>query len=125
MNPGLPQGFVKFGTLAHRVLKLIHELGNLRHMDIADELPEFEEGHIAAVLQRLRAGKYIFKQDRALKYNTGERTQWIYGLQPSKSDHHYTRISTPAERTARYREKLRARKTSSIFSVGRTQINDR
>lgn len=116
MNPGLGQGFVRFGTVAHDILLYLHEHGPARYTDLFEEL-----GHsrgVSANLRRLRKFGFIYKYDVSPLKETGERTQavWSLSMPPGyrvRRMRDYKPL-TPAERTKRYRERKKKR-VSSIW----------
>lgn len=116
MNPGLVQGFVRFGTLAHKVLVLMLEAGTLRHTEICNEF-EVTPAHVAATLQRLSKYGFIFAVDRASQLETGTRTETIYALQPEHKKKRRWRPATPRERTANYRANKKAKQIAKSLKV--------
>lgn len=106
--------------MAHIILRIYHEHGNQIHTDLVD-LIGGDPRWIATVVMRLRKHGFIYKQDRACKYDTGEdKTQWIYGLKPSS--HYEVKRRTPAERTKRYRDSQKKLRANSIFTLGGIQL---
>lgn len=119
MNYGLPQGYVKFGSLACTILRTYHEYGGMSHTDLVRTV-DADPRHAATIVNRLHKLGYIFKQNRAGKYNTEfNKTEWIFGLTPNPYQHYEVKIQTSASRSARYRAKLRARRANSIFNMGK------
>jgi hypothetical protein len=115
MKPGLPQGYVQFGTLAHRILVVLHELGNMRHRDLVEEMPDLLAGCISVALRRLARAGLIHRVGVASAYDTGEKTGSIYSLHPPT--HYVRRRRVPgAERAARYRAAQRMRQATSVFA---------
>lgn len=112
MNPGLPQRFVRFGTNHHRILVLMLELGPLRHRDLVEEtgLPT---GQVSVALQQLRASGFIHRHPPARAYDTGDRTQAVWGLQPYRGKLPIHTVRVPhLERQRRYRANKRGRVAS-------------
>lgn len=123
MNPGIAQGFIKFDSLACQILRAYLEFGPMNHSDLMDVLGH-DARHVSTVVGRLQLHGFIWKQDRACKYDTGlAKTQWIFGLTPHESRHFNTRKRTVAERQARYRAKVVRQRANSIFNLGATQLN--
>jgi biotin operon repressor len=116
-NLGLPQGFVRFGTNYHKVLKLLHVHGKLSMPDIAAELPKIDRRSLSTAIKALRKNGFIFRVGTAHAYETGEvRSAAIFDLK--KTTRWVGRgKATPAERQARMRDKQRAR-IPSIFDIG-------
>jgi hypothetical protein len=115
MNPGLPQGFVRFDSVPCAILKFIYEHGEARHVDL------FEEGvasefAIAMALVRLRRCGFIIRLGRASAYDTGDRTQAVYAIIGAKRrrDLESTKNATDSERTKRWRQNRRKR-VPSVF----------
>jgi DNA-binding HxlR family transcriptional regulator len=115
MNPGLPQGFVRFGSIAHRILIALHELGDMRHRDLVDEMPDLSVSCIGMSLHRLMQAGLIHRVGVAAAYDTGEKTGSIYSLRPP-TRHIRRHRATAAERTARYRAAQRLRQATSVFA---------
>lgn len=112
MNPGLKMGFVKFGTVAHRILVTIHEFGPQSNADLVEHL-EVCAPAIASNIQRLRENKYIFRVDRRREYL--RRSYSVFGLTPvprQSIDYRCKRL-TGNERSAAYR----ARKKKVVTSI--------
>ena len=112
MNPGLPQGFVRLGTNHHRILVLMLELGPLRHLDVAEEtgLPA---GQVSVALQQLSRSGFIHRQPPSRKYDTGDRTQAVWGLEPYRGKLPLHTVAVPqAEKQRRYRANRRGRVAS-------------
>lgn len=122
MNPGLAQSFVKLESLACRILRAYHEYGDMSHTDLVRTI-DVDPCHVSTIVGRLNKLGYIFRQDRASKYDTEfTKTEWIYGLKPATSRHYSVRKRTCAERQARYRAKLIRQRSNSIFNLGATQL---
>jgi len=117
MRKGLPQGFVIFGTLAHKILVLLHQLGDQCHSDMVAEL-EVGESHMGTIIQRLADYRYIYPAGKMHTYDTGMKTQMLWSLKYRKpSDQKQYRRATPAERMRRRREALKARAATSVFNL--------
>lgn len=110
---GLPQGFVEFGTVAHRVLLALHAIGEGTQKDIEEEIAEQIIG-ISSTIYRLHIAGFIYKSGTLSKYDSGlYRTQWIYSLDKPKKVPAF-RKATVSERTRKYRER-KAGKIDSVF----------
>lgn len=120
MNAGLAQGFVKFQSVACVLLRAFHELGDMRHVDLVEETG-LETRLVSTALRRLKQHKFIFKIDLARKYETGERTQQLFGLKPSTDKKMQHKRATEQERMARRRTNLKGQ-VASVFAF-RGQIN--
>lgn len=113
MNPGLPQGFVRFGTVPHRILVFALEFGRITHTMVEQELG-IERREIGINIHRLRKFGFLVRIGRVDGYKTGCRTQgvhvlWGPDIKPLKS----FRNKTAAERT----RKMRAKKAVKVPSV--------
>jgi hypothetical protein len=123
-KPGLRQGFVQFGTAGHLILRLMHDVGDVTNLAVRVHL-EVDERWAAVTLSRLTKHGFIFKKRKLPKYQTGERTAWVWTLYRPRGHVGYRR-ATSAERTRVYREK-RARmalippRVNSIFQEGMTE----
>jgi hypothetical protein len=115
---GLPQGFVRFGTLAHRVLVAIHEYGPMTVTSLKIELPDVDIRALSTILGRLEVARFVFDIGRVGQYESGERTQTKYDLQQNINRRPYKCV-THAQRSARYREKNR-RRVASVFDFRST-----
>lgn len=114
MNPGLPQGFVRLGTTHHRLLVALHQLGPLRHRDLVEELGVESRQVSVAIAQLSRAG-CIHRHPAARAYETGERTQAVWALEPYRGSKPLRAARVPGrERSARYRASRRLR-VASVF----------
>lgn len=111
MNVGLAHGFVRFGTTPHRVLVLLHELGDLGHRELVEET-RADPRLVAMTLQRLAKHRFIFPAGVDAQPATGEKTQRRWSLQRRRIEPY--RPLTMAERQARYRATTR-RRAPSVF----------
>lgn len=119
-NPGLPNGFVQFDTLAHRVLVALHELGDLRCTDLVDELVDVDQRHVGMALTRLARWGFIFRRRRVTARTAFERTQALWTLQACK-EIQFRRMSC-AERCRRYHARRRVQ-VSTVFAFrGRLDV---
>lgn len=115
---GLENGFLRFGTLAHRILVYIHEYGPACHADLSEELAD--EG-VSVNLGRLCRHGFLFRAGRTRK--PGERSSHLYSLSKTPAQGSLRRISTRAEIDARCRAKRKLR-VSSVFDFrGRISIS--
>lgn len=116
MNAGLPQGFVRFGSVAHRVLVYIHESGHAMHAQIVQDL-DLSADEVGMCLTRLRRLGFIHRIGRASSYKHHvERTQLVYAIDSSHRAKEFENVKnkSTAERTRRYRER-KAIRVPSIF----------
>lgn len=116
MNAGLAQGFVRFGTNHELVLRALHELGNLCHSDLVEEL-EIEARRVSVAIAQLAKHGFIHQHPAARQYDTGRRTQAMWGLQPYAGSKSLRPRVPVRERTARYRASRRLR-VASVFHLG-------
>src|SRR5437867_9048088 len=96
---GLAQGFLKFGTSAHKLLLALHELGDMRQCDLREETGIAKE-QMSMLLLRLTDYRFIYRVRKASVYDTGDMTQWVYSLRHRWSVKY--KPHTPAERQGRY-----------------------
>lgn len=115
---GLKEGFLRFGTLAHRILVYIHEHGPACHADLCEELGDTG---VATNLVRLCRHGFLFRAGRTRK--PGERSKHLYSLSKSAPPGSLRRISTRAEIDARCRAKRKLRVTSVFDFRGRVSIS--
>jgi hypothetical protein len=112
-NKGIPQGFVKFGSAAHRILKHIHECGNSTPIMLQEAL-DLNRHHCGMVLTRLVRHGFLYRVDKAPEVVTGEKTAFIYSLTPSDRRIRYQPLSA-IERSRRARQKKKI-KVPSVFA---------
>lgn len=112
MNPGLPQGFVRFDTNHHRILVLLLALGPLRHRDLVEETA-LPSSQVSVALAQLQQGGFIHRHPPARAYGTGDRTQAVWGLAPYRGKLPLHTVRVPhQERQRRYRANRRQRVAS-------------
>ena len=103
MNAGLAQGFVRFNTVAHEILLLLHEFGRMRHSDFVEELGSEKAANVSATLKRLHVFGFIHPCGKLSKYIARDaRTQQVWSLEIPEKITDYKRASV-RERTRRYR----------------------
>jgi DNA-binding transcriptional ArsR family regulator len=113
MNPGLKQGFVRFGTAAHKILLAVHELGRATHAIILEET-ELEPREVGMNLTRLRECGFLVKLGRVDGYVHNCRTQAMYAIPAGK----LRKLPEFQNKTAQERtRKLRATKKMKVPSV--------
>ena len=129
VNPGLAQGFVRFGTLAHLVLRHIHEHGPITHSTVAEEWGRANHtpSHIGTCLDKLHKYGYI-RRCGSTAYTPGSRCQWLYKLvnpvatylppEPTSKVHK----GTSGDRTRAYRQGKQGRVASVFDWRGRIPI---
>lgn len=112
---GLGHGFVIFGTVQHRILRLLLEHGRLTHQDFVDE-GAGSANAVSVTLKRLRELRFIFRVDKAHKYDTGRTTAAIYSLKRCNFPPRY-KPATMRERGRRYdrRQAQARRRAASVF----------
>lgn len=122
-NIGLPQGFIKFGTLAHQILVMIHKdrSGWTSFTKVVEaHIYEASVEHVATILQRLAKYEYIYDWGRyGVREGVSTRPQTKWGLTPRIYKRKYQRLSG-SERCARYRDKNRGKvdPVRSVFDIG-------
>jgi hypothetical protein len=109
-DAGLPQGFVRFGTLAHRILLHIHHYGPAGHDDLQQDLQDIG---ISANLGRLHKHGFLFKVGRT-HVASGIRSGNVFGLTRAHHNMHKIKMAAPGERQARYRAAQKL-KVPSVF----------
>lgn len=107
MNAGLAQGFVRFGAVPHLILVLLHQHGELRHLDLVEETGA-HPSVVAMSLLRLHRHGFIFPAGMAPCYETGDKTQRRWSLVPPARVKRY-RPASVNERKARSRAMTRHR----------------
>lgn len=112
MNPGLPQGFVRFGTRHEVILKALHALGPMTYTDLMPLLGLACRRRAWAALRQLHAAGMIHAHGKVGGHGSAERAQLLWGLAPARKGTAYT-PDPGAVRCARYR----ARKAQRVASV--------
>jgi len=112
---GIPEGFIKFNTVAERILKVLHRCGPLSLHTIREEMPEDSINAVSTTMTRLR--KYKFIKEVGRDRLPGARSHGVFGLYHKR----YAVIPrlpnlTKAERTRQYRARLKALKINSVFN---------
>ena len=115
MNVGLPQGFVRFGTLHEKLLKLALEDKTISNRSVRLHMRELDldpRGVSVAIQQLLRA-KMLFKVGNERPYK--QRSYAVFAL-----DHRVKMVPkqpplTAQERTRVYRER-KNKMVSSVFN---------
>ena len=114
MNAGLPQGFVRFGTVAHTILVHIHEQGVSSHINILDQC-DVDSCEIGMNLTRLRCHGFIESVGRIDGYEHKCRTQQAYMIVGSgECPFKKFKNKTAVERTQKYRRSLKLR-VNTVF----------
>lgn len=112
-NPGLAQGFLRFGSVHHQILVFIHEVGRSTPIAIQEGL-NLDRHSVGMSLTRLVRYGFLFRVDKAAQVITGEKTASVYDLKSSDQKIRY-RPLTNSERSKRVRERKKI-KVSSIFT---------
>lgn len=114
MKPGIPQGYIEFDTLAHKVLLLLHEHGKMAFADLMEHLtPDYIPRHLSTTLKRLETHGYVFNHGKISKYKSKlQRSQFIWSLKPTSKKIPFR----PASNTERMRHH-RATKRIKVPSV--------
>lgn len=114
MNPGIAQGFVRFGSVACRVLRHLHEFGPCTAGELKRSATRSETVQLSATLLRLQAHGFVFAVGRHRP--SGSRSFVLYDLKrPKYPELTRTPPLTQTERTRAYRER-RALKVASVFN---------
>lgn len=117
MITGLPQGFVRFGSAAHALLKTIHEHGKATREFLVYEL-DMDGNTVGMALSRLEKHGFVQRIGRIDPYVADARVQSIYRIwRPGKVRAAKSVTKSGRERTAKYRERINREKlkVSSIF----------
>ncbi len=119
---GLPQGYVRFGSLAHQVLLALAEHGDLRHADL-NELLEADPRYVGMALVRLSQYGFIYARRKVRGQHEGERTQKLWTLEPVEMAS-WRRLSV-RERCRNYRARKALRAPSVFAFRGQIKIEER
>jgi hypothetical protein len=114
-NPGVPQQFIKFGSTAHIILKLLHELGDLRQIDIIEETG-LNRHLIAITLIRLRDFKFIFPVGKIPQADSGDKTQTLWSLKYRPNKRYRAPKNKDRTRASRHNRRMRV---TSVFNLPR------
>lgn len=113
MNMGLPQGFVKFNSMAHVTLAALLS-GDMSMSELTEELGAHED-HVSRALSRLRRHGFIFEAGHNTIFDGFRRVQARYSLKRKKKPEPY-KPETPAAQQARYRS-LKQTRVPSVFDL--------
>lgn len=125
MNPGLPQGFVRFDSVHYWVLRAIYEMGGSRCfrevLDHFDEVPMLNQFNISQSLIRLNRFGLVF----LTRQKNEPHPTYYYSLQPPKCgprrDHPIPGYVKMRRRRARMKV-LTA--NSSVFNFAKAMSNE-
>lgn len=110
---GLPQGFVRFGTVAHLLLRAMHDHGPLRQSDFVRIL-DIPKGQVSLNIRRLRDAKmkFIYWHGKVRVDHNKVQDLWSLNYRTDKAIDHkpYTR----AELSDRWRQK-RSTQVASVW----------
>lgn len=112
-NPGLYKGFVKFGTLAHKVLLQTRDAGSISYQAIVDDIG-VSPNAAGMVLTRLRRNGFLFCIGRTPP-QYGKRVEWVYGLTRGRRPLELAEVA--AETSTQRSRRLRQRKRMAVASV--------
>lgn len=113
--PGLPQGFVRFGTVAHSIL-LALRFGDATMAELVEECG-LSAAEVSRTLLRLKHGRFVHRHTKVSKYDTGlQRSQYLYSLKRRAAVPY-----APAAGSVRQARHTAARsmRVSSVFEIGR------
>ena len=116
-NPGIPQGFIKFGSIAHWILLAVHRIGEAMTLsEVASELPGVCPRAICQTLTRLT--KYGFIHRLGKRRTESCHPEYVYSLKEGKF--RPWERDTDYERAKKYRaRKARAAlRVASVFQLG-------
>ena len=114
MNFGLPNGFVRFGTVAHLILVYLHEYGDAGSSALAEDL-DLNRAETSANLGRLAKYEFIFPVGRS-QSEEGVRSYTVFSLYQRKLTRSALKRKTGAERSRTYRARLREKNLYSLLS---------
>jgi hypothetical protein len=125
-NVGLPQGFVKFGSAAHRILYYLHESGEGTQTNLIEEL-DLPAYMVSNCLQRLLKYKYIRRAGKLDGYRFNCVTQSVYVLAGAHGvlfKCYESRRKTSAERMRKHRasKKTTIPAVPSIFAYAESLV---
>lgn len=114
-NPGvgIAQGFIVFGTVAHRILVLLLEHGTMTHADLLEADVAASREVLSNILSKLVAAGFCFRRDKLPAHLNGGRTGWAYSLR-RRTHLQAFRPTTGTERRDRSR-KMACQRASSVF----------
>jgi hypothetical protein len=117
MNAGLANGFVRFGSTAHRILLYIHANREAGHRDFVEEFGDLLPNNIGITLTRLRRFGYIVKVRTLDPYIEKCRTQAVYRIAPRPGIEIQPKPyqnKSKIERSSKYRKRCKV-KVPSVF----------
>mgnify|MGYP001034247610 CR=1 FL=1 len=112
-NPGLPTGFVRFGTLAHKILLVAHRDGETSWVRLLQEFPDKSEA-LSTNLRRLEEHGFLHLTGRVREGD--HRLFYVYQIERpiGKRSKVWDDPLSDTERKRRY--KLRRRRVpTSVF----------
>lgn len=123
MYIGLPTGYVRFGTVAHAILKSMHEAGGRASFQDFRDAGLGSKSAISVTLGKLRDHGFIFEVDKIHKYDDPSlgSSQMLYSLTPSTTARKY-RPASARVRGRRYDARQRTQAFSSVFNIGRRSM---
>lgn len=118
MNPGIAQGFIRLGSLAHRILTHMHKHGPVVAGDLRRTDAHIEAVQVSATLTRLRRHGFIHVAGRHRR--PGYRAQRVFSL--DADDQFSSPVVDGNERSRQYRARKKV-KVSSVFDFrGQIQL---
>lgn len=108
--PGMRQGYLRFDTLAHKILLHVYEHGPSTNCELQEAL-EKSSNEISAQLCVMRRYGFIYLNSPKARRSDG-RLCYRFGLFENK--HRKIPVLTPAERSRRYKERQKI-KVPSVF----------
>ena len=122
-NVGLAQGFLRFGTVYHRILMLFQEHDEVK-FSLAVEMLEDTPNSVGMALTRLAALGFIFPQRTDPPTRTkGGKPEQVFGLVPVEKVKKY-RNKSQRQRQRDYRARKSAQeigRVPSVFDLGSIQ----
>jgi hypothetical protein len=118
---GIPQGFIRFDSVAHRILKALHEFGPMSLAMLCQEMPADSQNAVSITMTRMKKfNRYRYKLVKIIGADRlpGSRSHAVYqlGHLPVPEGFESVEHMTRAERTRAYRERKKAAAASSIFN---------
>ena len=108
LNAGLPNGFVRFGTVAHMILVYLHEYGDAGAPALSQDTG-FTVPELSANLGRLLKFGFVFRAGRAYSH-AGIRSHMTFSLKERSLPRSVLKRRSGAERSRLYRARLREKR---------------
>lgn len=114
MYIGIPSGYIRFGTLAHKILLFIHENGRSTQSMLVEELGKENTSHISLALKKMADYGFVYRWGK-WRARPGDNRMQSWNICPPQMEIRDTPKLTSKERGARYHKK-RKMKVASVFN---------